>query len=37
MIETKFKKTELDYIPSDWSFGKFEDFLKTFSMWRNSL
>lgn len=31
MIETIFKETELGPIPEDWEFGKFADFLNTFS------
>lgn len=31
MNETKFKQTELAYIPEDWEVGTFADFLTTFS------
>lgn len=31
MNETKFKQTELAYIPEDWDVGTFADFLTTFS------
>lgn len=31
MIETKFKQTELAFIPEDWDVGTFADFLTTFS------